>query len=325
MAGLSRADEDPRAAAAAHYARGIELANRGFYQAALEQFTAAYATSPNFAVLYNIGQAQVALGRPVEAIDSLSSYLSEGEARIPPPRRAQVQAQIGLLESRLATLSIASDIPGVAIRIDGRDIGRTPLFQPIRLAAGTHTITGSLEGHPEDTRVVTLGEGVRQRLELTLGAAVPARPRAAATVPDQPLPESPPDAPPLDLQARGRRLRLIAYVIAGVGALSWGTALGIYVWNRGRYQTWQATDAQLQLEPHDSVAYSGQVEANNALASSLTNANHAILGLSIVGGALVASGVTVFLLDRVQRRDLGQVSVGWGGGASLRLAWSGAW
>jgi tetratricopeptide (TPR) repeat protein len=325
MSQLSRAD-DPRAAAAACYARGIELANRGFYQAALEQFTAAYAASPNFAVLYNIGQAEAALGHPVEAIDALSRYLGDAEDRVSAARRAQVQTQIGLLESRLATLSIGTDVPGVAIRIDGVDFGRAPLFQPIRVAAGTHTVAGSLEGHAEVTRLVTLGEGSRQRLELRLGTAADRRTRVSAIL-REPAPEdaSLPDTAPIDLEARGRRLRLIAYVFAGVGAVSWGTALGVYLWNRGRYADWQAGQAKLELETRGSVSYSAQAAANNALAQSLSDANHAILGLSIVGGALVASGVTVFLIDWSQRRDAARLSVGWNGGSSVRIAWSGSW
>jgi len=99
---VCRADETPREAAAAHYARGVELANQGAYQAALEQFNDAYAISPHFAVLYNIGQAQIALGHPLEAIAALSKYLRDGAEQVPPSRRQQVQAQLSLLDARIA-------------------------------------------------------------------------------------------------------------------------------------------------------------------------------------------------------------------------------
>jgi len=96
----ARSAEDPRAEASAHYARGIELAEQALYATALAQFKAAYDKSPHFAVLYNIGQAQIALGRPVEAIEALSRYLRGGADQVPLSRREQVQAQIALLESR---------------------------------------------------------------------------------------------------------------------------------------------------------------------------------------------------------------------------------
>src|SRR5690242_21507082 len=90
----AHADEDPRKVAAAHYQKGLELANRAQYQAALDEFNAAYAASPNFAVLYNIGQAEVAIGRPRRAIDSLERYLRDGGEQVPASRRQQVDDQL---------------------------------------------------------------------------------------------------------------------------------------------------------------------------------------------------------------------------------------
>ena len=69
-AGIGRAD-DPRGEARAHYARGLELAGQNGYEGALREFNAAYAISPQFAVLFNIGQAHIALGHTVEAIEAL--------------------------------------------------------------------------------------------------------------------------------------------------------------------------------------------------------------------------------------------------------------
>ena len=99
-AGSARA-ADPRETARAHYARGLALAAQNGYEAALREFTEAYAISPQFAVLYNIGQAHVALGHSVEAIAALSKYLHDGRDRLPPGRRQQVQAQITSLVAGL--------------------------------------------------------------------------------------------------------------------------------------------------------------------------------------------------------------------------------
>ena len=98
---------NPRELAAAHYRRGIDLAKQGLYGEALEQFNQAYAKSPHFAVLYNIGQAQIALGRPLAAIGALTTYLRDGADKVPLSRREQVQAQIALLEASLAELTIS--------------------------------------------------------------------------------------------------------------------------------------------------------------------------------------------------------------------------
>jgi tetratricopeptide (TPR) repeat protein len=164
------AADDSRDAAGAHYARGLELAARGGYEAALQEFNQAYSISPQFAVLYNIGQAQVALGQLVEAIESLSQYLRDGQDRVPRSRRQQVKASIALLESRLAELTITTDRPNASIDVDGREVGATPLSEPVRLAPGAHKISAASEGASPLIEIVTLGKGQRQTLELKLPA-----------------------------------------------------------------------------------------------------------------------------------------------------------
>ena len=168
----AHAEEEPWRAARAHYEHGVELANKGNYKAALEEFNAAYTASPHFAVLYNIGQAEVALGRPRKAIDTLSRYLRDGKEDVPAPRRQQVQAQIAQLESVFGTLSIATDPPGALVAVDGAELGRSPLLVP-RLAAGSHVVTLSRPDGAPVTRVVTLAEGEQQGLNLTLPAGEP--------------------------------------------------------------------------------------------------------------------------------------------------------
>jgi len=324
--------EDPRTAAADHYARGTELAGQGLYAAALEQFNAAYTASPHFAVLYNIGQAEMALGRPLEAIEALTKYLRDGADQVPLSRREQVQAQIGLLESRLAELSITADRVGAVVRVDGRDVGSTPLFQPIRLAAGAHTVTAALPNGAQLTRDVPLRESERQTVELTFGAAPPpaARTAAISEAPDTSSPGGPlllstsAGPPPEPWYFHGKTMRRMAYVLTGVGVLSAGAAVGIYLAKRGQYDDWKTGNTALQSDTLGSAAYMAQATSNNAQASSLNNANHAIVGLSIAGGVLAAAGITLFFVDRAHRRETGQLSFGVGD-RTANLGWSWTW
>ena len=103
-----RAD-DPRGEARAHYARGLELAGQNGYEGALREFNAAYAISPQFAVLFNIGQAHIALGHTIEAIAALTRYLTDGGDWILAP-----PADAGGTADRRAALHAAE--PGAAVR-----------------------------------------------------------------------------------------------------------------------------------------------------------------------------------------------------------------
>jgi len=343
-----RAEETAREAAAGHYARGIELATQGLYEAALEEFNRAYTKSPHFAVLYNIGQAQIALGRPLEAIAALSKYLRDGGPQVPLERREQVQGQMARLEARVAELTIATDTPGAIIRVDGREVGSAPLFQPIRLAAGPHTITATAPNGAEVTRAVLLGEAERQKLDLELASAWPPRkpvpvgalaapavsgpppPVPVAAGPSSPPPErvisSPsPSTPAAAGAPRGPALRRVSYGLAAAGLLAEAAALAVYLSNRDRYDEWQTGNTALGGTTPGSAAYREKAIANNDLASKLTNANRAILGLAIGGGVALASAVTMFLVDQRERHRSSELSFGWVPGGFATMAWSARW
>jgi tetratricopeptide (TPR) repeat protein len=171
--------DETRDEAAAHYSRAIDLAKRGGYEAALQEFDVAYALSPQFSVLYNIAQAEMALNHPGEAIETFSQYLREGQERIPDARRQQVEALMTSLEFRRAALSIAADRPGARVTVDGKEAGTTPLDGPIRLDAGTHRLTARVDGITVLIRIVSLRESERQTVQLTL--PLPSSKAAAAT------------------------------------------------------------------------------------------------------------------------------------------------
>jgi tetratricopeptide (TPR) repeat protein len=75
------------------------LAKRGDYAAALDEFQRAYAAVPHYGVLYNIGQAQLALGRGDEALRTFRRYLGEGSGAVEATRRAEVEALVAKLQA----------------------------------------------------------------------------------------------------------------------------------------------------------------------------------------------------------------------------------
>jgi len=91
--------EADRAAARALFDHGLTLAKRGDYAAALDEFQRAYAAVPHYGVLYNIGQAQLALGRGDEALRTFRRYLGEGGGAVEATRRAEVEALVVKLQA----------------------------------------------------------------------------------------------------------------------------------------------------------------------------------------------------------------------------------
>ena len=87
-------DVKAKTEARAHFDRGVQLGHAGEYRQAAAEFQRAYQLAPHYAVLYNLAQVQIGLAQPVEAVDTLQRYLTEGGSNVPADRRAEVQATI---------------------------------------------------------------------------------------------------------------------------------------------------------------------------------------------------------------------------------------
>lgn len=326
----ARAEEDPRQAAKRHYEQGLALSNAANYAAALEQFRQAYAKSPNYAVLYNIGQAEAVLGNLLEAIAALSRYLKDGGTEIPEARREEVKTQLAALEARLAEVTVTTEHTGAVVRVDGRDIGQTPLYEPLRLAPGRHVVILS-DGERTQTTTVEVKEGERRTLALTLPQAAARLPNPAPAPQPQPAPQPEPgpapepEPTPSSTTSTSTR-RVVAYGLGGVGVALGGSALAHYLWNRDRYGDWKEEHASLQADRF-AAGFRERQRSNNELAESIERGSRVSVALTIAAGALSATGVVLLLTgsnDSHDRRGSAHgFSLAWTGGrGAAAKAWA---
>jgi hypothetical protein len=322
----AHAADDAREAARRHYERGLSLTNAADYAGALSEFRKAYAKSPNFAVLYNVGQAEAVLGHPVEAIAALSRYLKDGGAEVPEVRRAEVETQLGQLQAMLAELTVATSRVGVIVQVDGKEIGTTPLYEPVRLAAGRHVVTLIADGRTE-TSTVDLTQGERRTLSLSLPEP-PVPPAVVASPRPPPAPPAPLPDPAREERSPSKAGKMIGYALAGTGVALGGGALAHYLWNRGRYEDWRVEHAALDANRFATDFRSRQV-ANNELADSITRASRVSVTLTVAAGALAAGGIVLLLAspdeERAGEAPHLRFSAGWAGGrdgaATAVVAW----
>lgn len=293
------AAETPEQAASSQFALGVELASKGDFERALRAFDEAYAASPNFAVLYNIGQTQVALGRPLEATATLSRYLREGRDAISPERRKQVEDQLKLLESFLIDLDVTAN-PGVSISVDGREVGRAPLSEPVRLTAGAHKMTAHFDVAP-----------------------TPASPPPADHASTCPVVEARAQGHAPRPSEHSALRRALPYALAGAGVALGAGALGVYLWKRGDYDQWQTGESRLRTETPGTPAYQARAAENQRLAAELSTANDTIVGLSLAGGALLVAGAAFYFLDSTTVAN--GPTLAWGPGSSVVTGWGGTW
>lgn len=171
-AGAAAAQEDGRARARAAYAEGQRLFEAGEFQAALDQFEAAWAAveNPPPVVLLGIASAEERLGRTAEAIETLNRYLA---VRPDAPDRATIEERIRGLGGTVApppgVVGFATDPAGAVIGIDGTP---TTSVTPadVSLPPGEHRYDLALDGYDLAEGTVTVASSGRAEVSVTLTA-----------------------------------------------------------------------------------------------------------------------------------------------------------
>jgi hypothetical protein len=170
LAGIARADAsgssgnpnatfDDVATSHEHFNRGVDYVHDGDLRGALIEFKRAYAVSPNYRVLFNLGQVANALGRYTEAQEYFQHYLNEGQEEVSADRRRDVETQLGKLAGRIATLVLNSNVAGAEIFVDEQLVGTSPLQGPVKVSSGTRTIAAISSGRPRVSQVIDVAGG----------------------------------------------------------------------------------------------------------------------------------------------------------------------
>src|SRR3954469_7643591 len=157
---------DAKAEAAQRFDRGLKLFDEGDNAGALAEFKQVYATLPNPVVLYNIGLVYAAMGRPVDAVDSLKAVVNESSLNKAQHERAV--STLGDQQARIGQLSITTLPSGARISIDNVDVATTPLSAPLRVAAGSHVVGAVAAGFALARKEVVVAGNAEATLEFQL-------------------------------------------------------------------------------------------------------------------------------------------------------------
>jgi hypothetical protein len=288
--------DDARAAAHAHFDKGLAATNAQRFGEAAEEFQKAYDLWPDFKVLYNIGRVRVALGQSVEVVDAFEAYLAQGGDELTPERKDEVRREIDEQRARIATITVLASADGADVRIDGRLVGRSPLAKPVRVAAGKHAIEALLPGQPAQLQDVDVPGAATMEVVFKFPPKVELAAPVASTVAAGAL-LVPVDGP----RDPGRGRRLLGYVVSGAGlvAVVIGTALafdGVFADNDARANALAATDStrydQARLA-HDDA------RTRNELGWTM---------VGIGGAAFVAGAALVIVSSRAPARSAPEVS-----------------
>jgi tetratricopeptide (TPR) repeat protein len=174
----------PVASARAHFEAGLASIEGGEFDAALRHFREAYSLGPRFAVLYNIAQAEAALGHPVEALKAFEQYLRDGGDQITPPRRREVETLLASTRKQIGQLRISAAAPNlVRIWLDGVELGAEQLGHPLPVKVGEHRLLHASTSSPPTTEVITVVAAETTDVALPAPRALPGLLKVTCPVP----------------------------------------------------------------------------------------------------------------------------------------------
>jgi hypothetical protein len=262
--------------ASIHFDRGVKLFQDQDWRGALIEFERAYAVSPNYRVLYNIGQCRYQLQDYAGALEAFQKYLTEGDVHLTAERRKHVQANIDELGERVARVRISSNRVGAEVTIDDTPVGTTPLDSPVTVSAGRRKIVLTKPGETDVVRVVDIAGQDTMDLTLDFEPTEPSpTPVAIDTVPFTAPPARRPSIAPAIVAFSG------AAAGAGVGAI-----FGIWALQNKRSLDHACIDKEC---PPSSQALINESQ-RNALVSTVGFAAGAVSLVAGIAFVVVARG-----------------------------------
>jgi hypothetical protein len=229
------ADTDrDRAAARSAADAGADAFDQGQYERALELFGRAEQLVHAPTHLLFIARSLAKLGRLVESHEAYLKIVNEQLPATAPgafkSAHARAEDEIGGIEARIAHVTVTvrgPDASRAALSIDHVEVPAAEQGIPIPMDPGVHAFSAHTEQARSDEKSVTLRDGTKESLELTLAAPLP-----STTLPvEQPVSSSQvaasaskSDSSSAQGGSSGRRV--VAYTSLGIGIAA--TGVGTY-------------------------------------------------------------------------------------------------
>jgi len=181
-----------------HFQAGVNLLrdpDGARYEEAYREFKAAYAASPSYKILGNLGLCAMKLERDGEAIEAYTNYLAHA-AELDPAEAKQVGIDLQTLKTGVVKLTLTVAPAGamlndVRVPVRGERVINQygPLTGPITLGLrpGHHQITLKLAGTDDFTFELDASAGAVEKKEITLKKTEATAPKAAVAPAPTPL------------------------------------------------------------------------------------------------------------------------------------------
>jgi len=218
--------------ARAHFNAGVSLLqdpDGARYEEAYREFRAAYADSPSWKVLGNLGISAMKLERDGEAIEAFQKYLAQGGAAIDRDEKAQMARDLatltaGVVQVELSSVPAGASIVDERVPLQGATVKNTygPVADKLVVGVrpGQHRFTAHLDGHEDEVWTADAQPGSALQHQFTLKEAPVVVPVAPPPLAGSPVTSAVPPAQAQRPVPTGVYIGLVA-----TGALAIGTGV----------------------------------------------------------------------------------------------------
>jgi len=254
---------------------GMKLFSQDKYAEALERFEFSYLTYPNPNVLFNIAMCQKALYRFADSIETFRRFLTKGGEKIPEKHKKAVEVALQDLDVLVARVRLEEVPPDAEVEVNGEAVGTTSQDDPLVLDPGQYEIIIRKPGYEPLYLKIDAAAGA----ELTI--ATPMKLEGSQTGAQAT------ESGGAQEKDGGLRPLTVAAIGAGVAGLGMGAVGTVMLVKSNKLAD---TMDEERTNP-DSAPYE-QAEEDYQSARKWM-----IISYSIAG-ALIATGVVLFVLDR---------------------------
>lgn len=261
---------------------GNALMREGLFARATEKYHEALGLWDHPRFHFNLAIAQLNLGQPIAAHDSLQRAVRYGDAPFGRDKLEQAQSFLALLQSQLAELEVVCDQAGAQVSLDGKPLFVGPGRRRSVVEPGGHQIVASGEGRIPATEQVVLAPGGRAHVAIA----------------------------PLYLRVRAQRrwARWKPWTVVGAGAavallggaLQWNAGRALGVFERGLGNLGCADENPADGSARRDCGTVDLGDADSASWRSATWQQRAAITSYALGGAAVVTGAVLLVLNRAQ-------------------------
>lgn len=262
---------EQKASAQALLDEGNDLYIQNRYREAADKYRAALAAWAHPAIRFNLVKALVSLDQPIDAATELELAVTYGDAPFEAEVVAEVRNYQRLLAAQIARVEVTCAQPGVSAAFDGEPLA-CPGTATLKVRPGRHTITGQGDGLLTLSRIETLVAGDNPAIAVELVALADAAITRTRWAPWKP------------------------WVVVAGGAVTLGAGTLLAVSARSLQADYR--DA-LRTECGERGCAPGAIPASvQAIGDSYHFRDKLSIGLLATGGAALAAGITLLVLNR---------------------------